>query len=392
MCSPYGIRDFPILNSVPVTTSLNASIYDEIPLDIQWGPKATAPSFIYSGAFANLGYLEYMGSEPSTTTLRFNGNTFTLISVQLCTPQHQTLLPQDKQRDCSGELVMGFKTQSSVLESYIFLCVPIVTRPTTKLSVYLEALRLDRLDGQPTSLLTVLPPSDQHYISYSTCLQRAEQTSTTIKQARVIVFTEGLNYPAANFEEIARKVRSPPPSGRIFLPTIQLPDGLADKTEAMLFSISTETDYKALLRYSQYYPQGQPDSSTTREDNLNSYKCVPLDPSQNIKDGKIVVNTENGELLSQVLSEKEEEGKVKQSRITPAMIQRIIAIGLAIILIIFVVSLVAYAISYFTTPNADSFFNVTVRENIGPISATVALATLSGVVFFILGFFLHSLI
>lgn len=391
MCSTFGIRDFPILNSVPVTTALNASIYEEVPLDIQWGPKATEPEFIHSGTYPNLGFLEYLAAGVSTTTLRYSGNTFTLISVQLCTPQHQTLLPQDKQRDCSGELVMGFKTQNPISEGYVFLCVPILTRPTTSLSKYLEALRLGRLDGAPTSLLTVLPHTDQHFISYSTCLHRQGQAQTNIAQARIFVFTEGLSYPAANYEEITRKIQSPPPSGRVFLPTIQLPDGLADKSEAMLFSITTEADYRSLLRYSQYYPQGRPDSSQTREDTLDSYKCVPLEPSQNVKDGKLIVNTETGELLSQVLKDTEEGQVKKNGKITPAMIEKLIALVIALILLTFVFLLIAYLITKATSPNADAFFG-TVKQSTGEILPVVFFATLAGIVCFVLGFFLRTLL
>lgn len=385
MCSPFGIRDFPILNSVPVTSSLNASIYEEIPLDIQWGPKATEPTFIYDGAYPNMGFTEYFSSDPSTTTLRLNGNSFQLLSVQICAPKHTTLLPQDKQKDCSGEIILGFRAQNNISESYLFICIPILTRATTSPSVYLEALRLGRLDGKPTSLLSVFP-EDKHYISYSTCLQRQENSQTKAKQVRVFVFTEGLAYPAANFQEIVRKTTRTPASQ---LPDVVLPDGLADKSQSLLFSIATETDYKSFLRYSQYDPQGQPDSSQYRKDDLNSYKCVPLEPSKNIKDGKITVDTDTGELLSDVLKE-EDTGKSKRNRITPAMIEKIIAISLALILLMFVLLVLAYIIANMVTPNADKFFGV-VKQHTGTISAVTFFATLAGIVCFILGVFFTTL-
>ena len=391
MCSTFGIRDFPILNSVNVTPSLNASIYEEIPLDIQWAPKATEPRFIHDGPFANLGYMEYMDAGSSQTTLRFQGNTFRLLSVQLCSPQHTTLLPRDKQSDCSGEIVMGFKAENPISEAYLFLCVPILTRPTQDLSSYMEALRQGQLDGKPTSLLSLLPYSDKHYISYSTCLQRRESAGTSTKQVRVFVYTEGMAYPTANFNELVRKIQSPPVSGRVFLPAIQLPDGLVDKSQAMLFSIALETDYKSLLRYSQYYPQGTPESSQFRTDNLNSYKCVPLEPSQNVKDGKIVVDTETGELLSQVLKDKDDLGKPKRSKLSPAMIEKIIAAFLAFVLIAFVVLVIGYLITKVTTANADSFFGV-IQQNMGTIAPVFFFSMLSGIVCFILGFLLYTML
>jgi len=391
MCSTFGIRDFPILNSVSVTRNLNASIYEEIPVDIQWAPKATEPKFIQDGPYANQGYLEYMDSGPSTTTLRLNGNTFKLISVQLCVPQHLSLLEASKQQDCSGEIVIGFKASTTISENYVFLSIPILSRSTTTPSSYLEALRLGRLDGKPTSLLSLLPATDKHFISYSTCLQRIESSGTLPKQARVFVFTDGLAYPAANFRDICRKISASAVSGPLFIPAIQLPDNLQDKTQATLFSITTETDYKSLLRYSLYYPSGAPDSSRFRKDALDAYKCVPLEPSQNIKDGQITVDTEDGTLLSQVLQEKQEEGQPSKSKITPALVEKVLAVCIAVVLIAFIFLILAYILASITTPNADSFFGV-IKQHTGTIGPVVFFSVLAGVVCFVLGFFLHTMV
>lgn len=383
MCSTFGIRDFPILNSVPVTRELNAMIYEEFPLDIQWGPKATEPAFIRDGPYANLGFLEYMASATSTTTLRFNSNSFNLISVQLCTPQHASLLRQDLQRDCSGEIIIGFKSQSSISENFLFLCIPLLMRAPTKLSVYLEALRLGHLDGKPTSLLSVLP-SDKHFISYSTCLQQKTATKSLTTQARVFVFTEGLEYPADKFMDITRKITGSAVNNPVYLPTVQLPDGLIDKSQAMLFSVTTETDYKSLLRYSQYYPQGTPDSSTTRVDNLSSYKCVPLDPAQNVKNDTIVVDTESGELLSQILKEKKDDKEIKSSIITPAIVEKLMAYGIAFTLIFFIFLILVYIVSSMVTPNANDFFNI-LKQKLPEYGWSVFMSFFIGIACFILG-------
>lgn len=389
MCSTFGIRDFPIVNSVPVTPSLQAKLYEEIALDIQWGPKATEPTFIHDGAYANLGFLELLSPGASTTTLRLQGNSFSLISVQLCEPQHKSLLIQANQRDCSGEIVMGFKAAGSISESYVFLCIPILAKATTSPSVYLEALRMERLDGKPTSLLSVLP-KDTHFISYSTCLQRLETSGTSTTQARVLVFTEGLAYPPASFAEIASMIVKPPPSGVQSLPAIQLPDSLVDTSQALLFTITTETEYTSLLRYSQYYPKGQPDSSQYRTDTLDSYKCVPLEPSKTVKDGKIIVDTDSGELLSQVLKD-DTVGTPSQSRITPALVEKILAVCIAVILVSFVLFVIAYAVASMTTGNAETFFGI-LRHSIPTVAPIVFFSILLGVVGFVLGFALQSMI
>ena len=371
-----------------MTASLQAAIYEEFPVDIQWGPQATAPTFVTDGLKAGLGLLT-LPSGPSTTSLRMNGTSYTLLSLQLCAPQHKSLLSQAKQRDCSGEFVMAFKTSSDSTERYVFLCIPIVMGATTSPSVYLDSLRKGQLDGKPTSLATVLP-QDSHFIRYSTCLQRTETRGTSIQQARVFVFSEGLVYPAAAFLELARKMTNPPTAGRVLLPTIQMPDDLQDKTEATLFSITTETDYKSMLRYSQYYPKGQPESSQFRTDSLDAYKCVPLEPSQTIKDGHIVVDTETGELLSQVVQEQE-EGTPGKSRLTPALVEKLIAIAIAFVLIVFVFLVLAYVLANATTPNADSFFGI-IQQRVSTLSPMLLFSLLVGVVGFVLGVLLPMML
>jgi hypothetical protein len=217
-----------------------------------------------------------------------------------------------------------------------------------------------------------------------------EATKSSNTQARVFVYTEALAFPSDYFTNLAKKITASQADGPIYLPAIQLPDGLMDKTQALLFSLTSEADYKSLLRYSQYYPSGSPDSSGTRTDSLNSYKCVPLEPSKNVKNGKIVVDTESGELLSQVINTPE-PGKPSKSNITPALVEKIMAICIAVVLVAFVLVILAYIVTSFTTPNADSFFGI-IKQHTGVISATLFFSVISGVVFFVIGFFLSSML
>ena len=113
--------------------------------------------------------------------------------------------------------------------------------------------------------------------------------------------------------------------------------------------------------------------------------------AQNVKDGKIIVDTESGELLSQVLKDKEEPGKAKRSKISPALIEKIVAAFLAIIGIIVLFLIVFYLIAYFSTPNADSFFGV-IKQNTDTIGPVVVFSMFSGIICFILGFFAYTLL
>ncbi len=205
-----------------------------------------------------------------------------------------------------------------------------------------------------------------------------------------MVYTEGLSYPNPNLTELARKRSGPSPTNPPVLPAMQMPDSLVKRTESQPTTISTQENYKTLLRYSQYYPTTRPDSSRYRTDRLDSYKCVPLEPSQNVKDGKIVVDTESGELLSQVMKDAE-LGEAREYKITPATVEKIIAVLIALILLALVLLVLAYILAYMTTPNADSFFGI-IKQHIGTIAPVVFFSLLLGFIGFLVGVFLMYMV
>jgi hypothetical protein len=97
---------------------------------------------------------------------------------------------------------------------------------------------------------------------------------------------------------------------------------------------------------------GSTSEPPTRVDSTDAYKCVPLIPDENVKDGKIIVDTEKGELLSQVLKDRSDDDNSGQGGLSPADVERTIAIVLGIAIGIFALSVLAYAITLATTGNA----------------------------------------
>jgi hypothetical protein len=81
-----------------------------------------------------------------------------------------------------------------------------------------------------------------------------------------------------------------------------------------------------------------------REDGLDSYKCVPLDPDKNIQDGKIKVDLETGEVLSDVVAERaavRAADSVKGS-MEPGRLEKYMGSAVGIILAVVFFSLILY--------------------------------------------------
>jgi len=363
-CPETGLKGFPIKIGFPIPSTLNPSIAEDLILDIQWGTKSVAPRF--SGSQLEEGDANNTGSQ---TSLRIQGTQYYLRSVQLCQPLHTSFLEPSIKDSCRAELVFVFSSSGA----YATLCVPLLAGSTTEPSKYLEALRQDMLPGKPISLNTLLP-NDLHYIHYTTCLTQIQSQQTVARNLRVLVFTAGLIYPDASITEIKRKIGS--------FPSIVLPDTLQPGTPK---NIGSDTDYKGFFRYGLYTPsKSNSGDSRIRIDSTDAYKCVPLLPDQNVKDGQIKVDTENGELLSQVLKENDDQA-ASASGPTPADVEKLIAIFFGISLGIFILIILAYVISLYTGTSTEKHPWLFLEMKIKETTPTYFIAMLVGIIGFVIG-------
>lgn len=364
-CPETGLKGFPIQVGFPIPSTLNPSIAEDLILDIQWATKSVAPRFINSQL--EEGDVNNTGSQ---TSLRIQGTQYYLRSVQLCQPLHTSFLESSLANSCKAELVFVFSSSGA----YATLCVPLLAGSTLEPSKYLEALRQDKLPGKPISLNTLLP-SDLHYIHYSTCLTQIQSQKTVATNLRVLVFTAGLVYPDASITEIKRKLGQ--------YPAVSLPDTLQLGTPKR---VGSDTEYKELFRYGLYTPSKSNSSdSRIRVDSTDAYKCIPLLPQENVKDGQIKVDTEKGELLSQVLKDNDDVQAASSSGPTPADVEKLIAIFFGVSLGLFILVILAYAISLYTGTSEDEhpwhFLEIKFKE----ATPTYFIAMLVGIVGFVIG-------
>lgn len=379
------MKNFPIQNNVTVSQSLNQSIFEAPSLEIQWAKRGTVPAFTQNNFTEGI-----YNSAEQTTTLRLRGNLYTLQFARLVQPQHKSFLSAQDKNLCNGEIVMLFESGGALTEEFVFLCIPLLNKATTILSPYLEAIRQDRLPGKPISLDTLLP-SSKKYTSYTTCLQRTTSNVSSPVQAAVLVFTEGLSYPDAQLKEVLKKMKDfIVKSGQLAPRYLTTPPALGPLIKGLVamtgssFLIQSETEYRNYLRTSELTFQGQ--SSNRRTDSTDAYKCVPLKPDQDVKNNQIIIDTDKGVPLSQILKEKTDEQGQGQGQITPGMVERMIAAILGTAAGIFILSVIAYLFSRVTSDDSYENFPWFV-DRTKDMLPMVFISIVVGIVGFLIGFF-----
>lgn len=86
--------------------------------------------------------------------------------------------------------------------------------------------------------------------------------------------------------------------------------------------------------------------TTEKQRQLENMKCIKIDRTRDIKNGKLLIDPETGQRLQDVVNEAEQEDKPEQT-ISPRDILTVVAIICGVILGCFVLGLVLYAIYYF---------------------------------------------
>lgn len=403
VCPDIGVRDFPIINDVPVSTSLNESIADSFLIDLQWGTRSTPPEFRPT----NDGTLDEgkYGQQSQSSTLRLQGNTYRLLEVRIVKPIHTSFLLPDFKNTNLGEVIMIFENSSAEIGTpYIFLCIPLISIPDkytgtiTPVPPYLQAIRLGRLSGKPVSLGGFFTsPSHREFVTYATCLAQVKDKKTVAANTQVFVFINGIMDTNANLKELMNKWKRSPGTNRTEKSTefadLALPANLMKQANNMqpLFRISNEVNYKTYLRSSKLTTATVEKrievAPGLRVDDTSSYKCVPLSPDQNVKDGRILVNTDEGTLLSQVLAEKKVDDEIPEDGLTPGDVERFIANVVGILIGLFFLSVIAYTITTFTSSNAAPAFPY-IRSLYGNVAPSTFIAVAVGTIGFLIGYFL----
>ena len=371
LCPSTGIRDFPIQNNVKVDEALILAVQESYLVQAQWAQRSDAPKIVDQ---QNLFFDEGAQHSAATnqTTLRLQGNSYTLQSIQICKPQHTGFVRDADKPLVQAEIILSFSGSSA--EKYVFFCIPVINKSTTKPNVYLTAGANGRLPGGPISVGSIMPEK-QGFLCYSTCLNQVKSGQTLATNARVFVFYDGIFF---NIGAISNN--------------LLLPDNITASTMAVPFTLQNEVDFKNFLRSSDL-KTGKGDAALNRRtDATSAYKCTPLNPDLQVKDGKITIDTQKGEVLSKVLESRaaELQGTIVKPGITPGDIQKVIAIAFGIGFGLLILSLLAYFVSIYST-GGDGFPPgpvISIPEWFSSIGPNIAIALIG----FVFGAIVYGLI
>lgn len=355
-CSNQGVRDFPIQRTANLSPTVIEAVKESFLIDVQWATKSNAPEFVIDTN--DKGFLREgsYSSDASTTTLRFQGNTYTLKTMQITKSLHGSFFTEELQRNIPAELVIVFSTNNAIAEKYVIFSIPIFAGASSTQNVYLNALLQGRLPGKPISLGTVLP-DDSKFIAYSTCLSQLQNNQSTTTNARVLLFYSTISFAQVN--ELKKKLfsfRNPnnvmvPGTTTQPFPDVRLPDLINPKTMPVPFTIDNETTFTRFLRSGSLKDTQSQGGVFTREDTTSSYKCVPLNPDLHVnKDRKIVIDTRKGELLSDVLAKRDSDlnADLGKRGMSAETMETILAVAFGIAIGLLVLSIVAYFLSRVT--------------------------------------------
>lgn len=330
-CPPNSIVSFPLDITFRPTDVQYNSVLESIPImDFTWATEK--------------GVVE----EKSMTFLHWKGNKYTNVATQLVGPTHMKwLLTESNPANNVADFIMTFQTNADTVSyRYIVLIVPLIRSEisATKSPPYLQTFADPARVGDYT-LRTMFPQSPTAlFANYTTCL-RGYSALKTPEMVSIFLAVGGLPVSSDLMDSI-RTSRFPqkfPAFTPPFMTRLSPDEKQTVGTKTTSFQDFVQSTNQ-FLNYENAAKQYKDVSRLVREDGLDSYKCVPLDPDKNIQDGKIKVDLETGEVLSDVVAERaavRAADSVKGS-MEPGRLEKYMGSAVGIVLAVIFFSLILY--------------------------------------------------
>lgn len=349
ICPPTTWQAFP----TPLAFTIDSQKYSLLGLPtplgmtFQWGIRMTPPTFESS---AN----GVLGSEPSTTTMRYLDKTFTLIKVQLTDPTHKTwVTPYTAQQNQLEDVLLTFECAETLTDipQFIVIVIPIIrSGVATSDPAYLQALADPNTLTAQTSVENLFPTRADDLYAYYTICARGFQANDPPQNIQIIVLTRGLYVSNTLMTTIRGVYNSTSESFGIYEPPLKL----VFNTRPATGNAFDETLFRSRVQYAfnLIKPQDTQPAPTAviDEQAANAYKCVPFDPEKQLSaDGKIRFDPDTGVPLLTVEAERtaviEEITKADAKRlISPDVFAAHVSDAISVILAFAAVGVVFYLI------------------------------------------------
>jgi hypothetical protein len=331
VCLP-GLQGFPI--QVSGWSSLVDKSSFVIPSDISFQFSPTNLPMAYSNGSFNIN---------GTHTFFMGGSQYFVKALRLCSPKQEGLSTSTPIAEFH---IWGFPTAtSSNQKSIALISIPIFQRHTNTPE---GDKFVDLLSNRQVQLDKLIPSGqDVNIIRYSTCVETNVSTINII----TAYWESGVKLDADSLKKLPKLEEFGVPtlsSFKLLSSYVISETGKTNRVyteknnvqQAYPGNISaTNSDFKNSFRYITGFIQ----NIDSRSQDPSAYKCVNIDPSRDIKNGKILIDPNTGKRLSEIEDAKAENNNVPT--ISPMDILEILAIILGTILgIILLIVLFKYLI------------------------------------------------
>jgi hypothetical protein len=298
-CSSFALQSFPIKILTQPTLDLYFSVLEPLSFEFQWATRTTAPVF--------LGAQNGMLSEDKNSSVRYNGITYTLESVQLTDPTHKGwILPARLQQSNFEDIILTFShnTLENSKGDYLVFVIPIIRNfSNVTESNYLTSIGTTGA-AQSISLKSVIPSDPNSLFAYySTCVP-AKAVGLSSQNVLNIIAVGGLpmiDVSMARIKKVFTSISLNTTYGGYVPPlSITYPNTSTTLSSAVQFTQYINTTQNILVPPTA----GVGPIQGPIEDSTDAYKCVPFDPDNQIVDGKITINPNTGTILTQVQAER----------------------------------------------------------------------------------------
>ncbi len=365
-CPATSIQSFPLGCESRPTEQQYETVYDPSisPLDFTWATEQVD-----------------LINNTSKTFIHWRNNKYTNVSVQITRNQHSGWLTDPtRATQNTADFVMVFQSASDVISyRYIVLIVPLIsiTQSPTGAPRFLLHLQ-DPSRTEKYTLRTMFPEeSTTMFANYTTCL-RGYSSMKTPEYVTVFLSVEGLEVSSELMGQIksSRNVQNFPTFAAPFMTRIDATTTTsvtAGTTGKPFIQYIQTTDQ--LLNYTNAGKQYVDASRIVREDSLDAYQCVPLDPDQNIQDGKIKVDLETGEVLSDVIAERAAVRAADSTKgsMEPGRLEKYMGTAIGIVLAVIFFSLIVYFLwNWIRTATGNAAVPAVTALGVGAASAGIS--------------------
>lgn len=382
----------PGLQGFPIQVTGWQSIVDKsqyiIPNDIsiQFSPSVMRIGYLGNGSFSING----------TNTFFMGGTQYFVKTVRMCQAKQQGLL--NSSGTPVGELQLwGFPTATTTSKNSIaLLCIPILSGQESDAGKAFT----DLIYGRELSLQSLLPSgSGTDIVRYTTCVETNEDTVSVVvgywsggliinQQVTSVLssilsrndFAPGVP-KMSNYQLLSSYVLTQGdggPQGGKGQRTFQEKNGFLQPYSNAVALGATTPEFIAGFRLIKDFKE----QSTTAKLETAGYKCIAIDRSRDIKNGKLQVDPGTGKRLDKEVDDAnavDNEG-TPQATIPPKKIVDYIFITLGVILGVLLLSGVLYAIRYMFVTRKSMGLGPAVDETPATVAKIVAAGATAPVV------------